>query len=128
MNEKGKVPIVPITGTAVHPFIQANSQSFSAYSGVAEGLGSCIRVREHNPAQEEVRVCCKSCQFIPYRHGSLAKYGFSFGMGKYGDLEATVAAVVLGREMTPFSGSIREPIAKAIGFMRAPKFKSGRQC
>ena len=57
--------------------------------------------------------------------------GLSFGKGKYGDMEATIAAVLLDREARsvvldkdPAHGMLREPILKVLSFMRATDFKS----
>lgn len=54
-----------------------------------------------------------------------------FGSGRYGDLQATFAAIVLDRDLQnsaasadPFTGGLREPILKVIGFMRATEFQS----
>ena len=55
----------------------------------------------------------------------------SFGEGSYGDLAATVAAVLLDREARnvmldndPAHGSMKEPILKLIGVMRGLEFKT----
>jgi len=60
--------------------------------------------------------------------GSLSK---SFGSGKYGDLGATIAAILLDREARnilldtdPAHGSFHEPLRKVIGFMRAMEAKA----
>ena len=54
-----------------------------------------------------------------------------FGSGKYGDLAALLAAVLLDREarssvvvFDPTYGSLREPLLKFIGYMRAMKYES----
>jgi len=53
----------------------------------------------------------------------------TFGDGKWGNLGATVAAILLDREATsvvldadPAHGSIREPLLKVIGFMKAMEY------
>ena len=54
----------------------------------------------------------------------------SYGDGKWGNLAAVVAAIVLDREATsvvldddPTSGSLRQPINKVISFMKAMEYK-----
>ena len=54
----------------------------------------------------------------------------SFGSSKYGDLEATVAAIVLDREATspvitsdPGHGSMKEPIMKVLALMRSMEYQ-----
>jgi len=54
----------------------------------------------------------------------------SYGSGKYGDLEATVACVLLDREARstvldadPIHGSLKEPLMKIVGLMRSLDFK-----
>jgi uncharacterized protein (DUF1800 family) len=66
-----------------------------------------------------------------FRNGLFFDGNKKFGMGTYGDLAATVAAVLLDREARSFSltfdpihGSLREPILKVIGFMRAMEYNS----
>lgn len=66
-----------------------------------------------------------------FRAGQYENRGISFGKGKYGDLEATIAAVLLDREARsvvldkdPAQGTLREPILKVLSFMRATDFKS----
>ncbi|KAI2512165.1 Protein of unknown function (DUF1501) [Fragilaria crotonensis] len=59
--------------------------------------------------------------------------GFSsvmFGSGRYGDLAATIACVLLDREARtvvldadPAHGSLREPLLRVIGLMRSMQFK-----
>jgi len=55
---------------------------------------------------------------------------YEFGKGEYGDLEATVAAILLDREARtvllnedPTYGSMKEPLLKLIGVMRSMEFK-----
>jgi len=57
--------------------------------------------------------------------------GLTFGSGKYGDLAAMSAAILLDREhrsvildKDPFYGSLREPIVKVIAVLRALDFQS----
>ena len=63
--------------------------------------------------------------------GSYTSQGVTFGDGKYGNLGAMVAAIVLDREARssvldsdPTFGSMREPMIKLIAFLRAMKYKS----
>lgn len=56
----------------------------------------------------------------------------TFGDGKYGNLEAVAAAIVMDREMRsvvldtdPTAGSLREPLIKIISFMRAMEYSRG---
>ena len=53
----------------------------------------------------------------------------SFGSGKYGDLSATIAAIVLDRESRhsvldedPSYGSLREPLLKVVAVMRSMQY------
>lgn len=66
-----------------------------------------------------------------FRDGIYQNNGVTFGNGKYGDMAATTAAILLDREARslvmdddPSYGSLREPILKVIAFMRAMEFKS----
>jgi hypothetical protein len=79
-----------------------------------------------NPTPRYVRAVS-----IAFRTGTYTSEGVSFGTRKYGDLSATVAAILLDREARsvildsdPSHGSLREPILKVISFMRAMEFKS----
>jgi len=63
--------------------------------------------------------------------GSYTSLGITFGDGKYGNLGAMLAAIVLDREARsavldadPTFGSLREPMIKLMAFLRAMKFKS----
>ena len=54
----------------------------------------------------------------------------NFGKGKYGDMEATIAAVLLEPEARssvlladPFIGSVKEPLLKVIALMRSMEFQ-----
>jgi uncharacterized protein (DUF1800 family)/uncharacterized protein (DUF1501 family) len=66
-----------------------------------------------------------------FKSGKYTNGGLTFGQGKYGDLEATIAAVLLDREARsvvldkdPAHGTLREPILKVLSFMRATEFNS----
>jgi uncharacterized protein (DUF1501 family) len=72
-----------------------------------------------------------------FRTGSFKFSGggsnFSFGSGKYGDLAATFACILLDRESRtvlldadPTHGSLKEPLIKVIGLMRALEFQLGK--
>jgi len=57
--------------------------------------------------------------------------GAEFGIGKYGDLAATVAAILLDREARsavldadPISGSLKEPLMRVLQFVRAMGYES----
>ena len=62
---------------------------------------------------------------------STGTYKSDFGSGEYGDLGATIAAIVLDREARssvlgwdPSYGSLREPLLKIIGYMRSMNFQA----
>jgi uncharacterized protein (DUF1501 family)/uncharacterized protein (DUF1800 family) len=62
--------------------------------------------------------------------GSYVSQGISLGSGKYGDLGAMLAAIVLDREFQlpildadPSYGSLREPMLKLISFMRSMEYE-----
>jgi len=64
-----------------------------------------------------------------FREGKYAK----FGSGKYGDLEATMAAILLEPEARstvliadPFIGGVREPLLRVIALMRAMELKQAQ--
>mmetsp|Transcript_31842 Transcript_31842/g.73213 ORF Transcript_31842/g.73213 Transcript_31842/m.73213 type:complete len:3134 (+) Transcript_31842:2040-11441(+) len=68
-----------------------------------------------------------------FTNGSYTHNGKTFGMGKYGDMAATIAAVLLDREartMTlerdPSHGSLREPLLKFVSILRSMEFVSKR--
>eukprot|EP00586_Coscinodiscus_wailesii_P017163 CAMPEP_0172518280 /NCGR_PEP_ID=MMETSP1066-20121228/290722_1 /TAXON_ID=671091 /ORGANISM="Coscinodiscus wailesii, Strain CCMP2513" /LENGTH=2420 /DNA_ID=CAMNT_0013300633 /DNA_START=56 /DNA_END=7314 /DNA_ORIENTATION=- len=61
-----------------------------------------------------------------FKDGTYVSNGQTFGNGKYGNLSAMVAAIVLDREAStvsldrdPTTGSLKEPLIKIIAFMRA---------
>jgi len=64
-----------------------------------------------------------------FQSGAKRSKGLTFGSGRYGDIAATVAAIVLHPEATapcldsdPSHGSLREPLLKVIAVMRALEF------
>jgi len=74
-----------------------------------------------NASPRYVKTCAEAFQTGEYQTGTR-----SFGSGMYGDLSATVAAIVLDREARenvldtdPTYGSIREPLMRVIAFMRS---------
>ena len=65
-----------------------------------------------------------------FRSGSFSSNSVSFGTGKYGDMSAMIAALLLDDEARdtaldadPSHGSLREPILKVIAMMRAFKLE-----
>lgn len=98
-----------------HLFYHENTAPFVAYKFIQ-------RFGISNPSPRYVEAVATAFQSGSYQ---------SFGSGKYGDLESTVAAVLLDREATtleldndPSFGSSREPILKVLSFMRALEFTS----
>jgi hypothetical protein len=66
-----------------------------------------------------------------FRSGLYLHENGEFGTGTYGDMAATIAALLSDPEARgqalqgdPFHGSLREPIIKVIAFLRAMEFKS----
>jgi len=66
-----------------------------------------------------------------FMEGEYVSGGHTFGSGKYGDMEATIAAVLLDREARsvvldadPSAGSLREPMLRALHFFRALEYDS----
>ena len=79
-----------------------------------------------NPSPRYVKVVATA-----FTQGNYTSGGQTFGSGKYGDLAATVAAVLLDREARepildadPVHGSLKEPLLRVLQFMRAMEFKS----
>jgi len=69
-----------------------------------------------------------------FRSGSFTTRNVKFGDDTYGNLEATLAAVILEREARsvildadPVAGSMREPALKIISFLRAMEFVKREQ-
>ena len=61
-----------------------------------------------------------------FKTGSYLSNGVSFGTEKWGDMEATIAAIVLHSEATssvldfdPANGQVKEPFRKVINLMRS---------
>jgi hypothetical protein len=98
-----------------HLFYHPNTAPFVAYRFIQ-------RFGYSNPSPRYVEAVATAFQNGLYQ---------TFGTGKYGDLQATVAAVLLDQEATapvldndPSIGSLREPILKVLAFMRALQFTS----
>mmetsp|Transcript_27130 Transcript_27130/g.41634 ORF Transcript_27130/g.41634 Transcript_27130/m.41634 type:complete len:739 (-) Transcript_27130:140-2356(-) len=93
------------------------------------GIRLCQRFGFSNPSPNFVERITKAFEtgtFTPTNGG-----GPSFGSGKYGDLAAMVAAVLLDEEATtdyldmdPTHGSLREPLLRYIHVLRSLEFKS----
>lgn len=69
-----------------------------------------------------------------FRSGTFSTKNVKFGDDTYGNLEATLAAVILDREARsvildaePMAGSMREPALKIISFLRAMEFVKREQ-
>ncbi len=72
-------------------------------------------------------------QYIAFKDGTYSNpdpQGDDFGDGRYGSMEALVAAIILDPEarsavldVDPSNGSLVEPLLKLIRFMRAMEFK-----
>lgn len=76
-----------------------------------------------NPTPRHISIVSKA-----FRSGIYIKVkkNITFGDSKYGNLEATIAAILLDREarkaaldVDPASGALREPILKYLGFLRS---------
>lgn len=98
-----------------HLFYHENTAPFVAHKFIQ-------RFGISNPSPRYVEAVATAFQNGSYQ---------SFGSGKYGDLQATVAAALLDEEATtleldndPSFGSSREPIVKVLSFMRALEFTS----
>jgi len=74
-----------------------------------------------NPSPQYVNAVATA-----FSSGSYSIFGQNFGSGEYGDLAATVSAIIMHDEARnplldadPTAGSFREPMVKIISFMRA---------
>lgn len=100
-----------------HLFRHRNTAPFVAYRLIQ-------RFGVSNPSPRYTRVVANA-----FRNG-LFNYGdYSFGSSNYGDLSATMAALLLDRERRltlldndPFAGSLREPLLKVVAVLRALEF------
>lgn len=66
-----------------------------------------------------------------FKKGTYNFKGISFGSGKYGDLEALLAAALLDKEVIgakrqadPGSGQLREPFVKLMSVLRSMEYQS----
>jgi len=78
------------------------------------------RYGSSNPSRKHVKACARA--FIT---GTFTSNGVTFGDGKYGSLAATIAAILLDKELTsvvldrdPAAGAMREPLLKVVASMR----------
>ena len=99
-----------------HYFYHPNTPTFVAMR-LLERFGNS------NPSPRYIQVVSKAFSRGKYVK---KKKSISIGTGKYGDLAATIAAVLLDREAQtpsldadPSTGSFREPLLKYIGLMRS---------
>jgi len=99
-----------------HYFYHPNTPTFVA-------MRLLERFGHSNPSPRYIQVVSKAFSRGEYMR---KKKNISIGSGKYGDLGATVAAILLDREAKtpsldadPSSGSFREPLLKYIGLMRS---------
>ena len=83
-----------------------------------------------NPSSRFVSVVVKAFTDGKYRSSD----GVDFGVGKYGDLAATISSILLDRESRsvsldsdPISGSLKEPLMRVLQFMRAMEFELNPQ-
>jgi len=77
-----------------------------------------------NPSPRYVKAVASA-----FRSGTYSFAGLSFGTGDYGDLAATMAAVILDREALsvsvdadPSSGFVREPLLRVTSLLRSMEF------
>ena len=78
-----------------------------------------------NPSPRYIKTVSKA-----FKKGTFQSSGVTFGDGKYGNLGATIGAILMSREARnplldadPIGGSLKEPMLKLIAFMRAMEFK-----
>ena len=102
-----------------HLFFHHNTAPFVAFRMIQ-------RFGFSNPSPRYVQAVA-----VAFREGMYSSDGTDFGTGKYGDMAATMAAVLLDREARsvqlendPSHGSLREPILKVLGLLRAMQFES----
>ena len=105
--------------TLDHYFYHPNTAPFVAYR-FAQRFGIS------NPSPRYTEEIAKAFRTGVYTSES----GASFGSGQYGDLAASFAAVLLDREARDFTldadpshGSLKEPLLKVVGLMRALSFE-----
>lgn len=83
-----------------------------------------------NPSPRYIRAVATAFQKGLYTFSEYSNSSITFGNAIYGDLGATVSAVILDRESRsvvldtdPSQGSLREPLLKVIALMRNLEFK-----
>lgn len=105
-----------------HYFYHPNTPTFVA-------MRLLERFGHSNPSPRYIKVVSKA-----FSRGIYAKQkkSISIGTGKYGDLAATVAAILLDREgktpaldADPSAGAFKEPVLKYIGILRSMGKQSG---
>ena len=90
----------------------------------------CIRLIQRfgvsNPSPRYVSQCTKAFRSGRYESGSVI-----FGNDEYGNLESTMASIILDREVTSPSlsvesshGSLREPILKVLNILRSMDYQT----
>lgn len=99
-----------------HLFYHQNTPPFVAYRLIQ-------RFGTSNPSPRYTQAVATA-----FKTGRYQTKSISFGEGRYGDLAATIAAVLFDREAQsmvadPARGSLREPVLKVLGFLRAMDFK-----
>jgi hypothetical protein len=88
----------------------------------------CARIMQRfsfsNPSRRFISSCVDAFRTGNYTSGSI-----TFGGGKYGDLEAVIASIILDSEATegaasvdPSYGSMREPILKVLHLLRSMEY------
>ena len=110
----------------IHYEIQAALDHYTFHPNVAPFLAVRFAQRfgHSNPSPRFIETIATAFKTGLYKSGDT-----NFGAGKYGDLEATVAAIVLDRESRdtkldadPGHGSLVEPLMKVVGTMRSLEF------
>jgi uncharacterized protein (DUF1800 family) len=103
--------------TLDHYFYQENTAPFLSMRLIQRFVTS-------NPSPRDVKSVA-----IAFRYGSYSFAGLSFGVGLYGDLAATFAAVMLYRDARsvsldadPSAGFIREPLLRLTSLLRSMEF------
>ena len=78
-----------------------------------------------NPSPRYIKTVSKA-----FKTGTFESSGVTFGDGQYGNLAATIGAVLMSREARnplldadPIGGSLKEPMLKLIAYMRAMEFE-----
>ncbi len=90
----------------------------------------CARIMKRfsfsNPSRRFVSSCVDAFRAGNYTSGSI-----TFGSGKYGDLEAVIASIILDSEATegaasvdPSYGGMREPILKVLHLLRSMEYST----